>query len=65
MNINKRIEFLIKKAKFNLTEEEKIKFYDDLIKFQESLKIFYEFNLENIIPSNLPFHITSDNLRED
>lgn len=65
MDINKRIDFLIKKAKFNLSEEEKTVFRKDLIAFQESLKIFDEFELDDVEIARSPFEIFNSELRED
>lgn len=65
MDIKERIEFLIKKAKFELTDEEKVRFEEDLLKFKENLKLFEDFDLSNVQPSRLPFEDYKESLRED
>ncbi|BDU67634.1 MAG: hypothetical protein TYPL_2870 [Candidatus Tyloplasma litorale] len=64
-NKNDWIDFLLKKAKFNLTDEEKIKFSKDLEIFQEELKFLDSFDLEKIEPLRVPFENQESSLRED
>lgn len=64
-NRNEWIDFLIKKAKFNLTTEEKNKFDNDLKIFEEQLKDLDKIDLENVKPISAPFIKYENNLRDD
>ncbi len=59
------IDFLLKKSKFELTEEEKDRFEKDLELFIEQLKIMDEFDLENVKPMVTPFNKSENTLRQD
>ncbi len=59
------IDFLIKKSKFRLTEEEKAKFENDLEIFVLQLKQLDEFDLEGVKPIVTPFVEYENNLRDD
>ncbi len=64
---NKRewIEFLLKKSKFQLTEEEISKFEKDLDIFTEQLKELDKFNLDDVRPISVPFDEIRNVLRDD
>lgn len=64
---NKRewIDFLLKKSKFNLTEEEKIQFDKDLDIFIEQLKSLDDFELDSVRPQTAPFEKKETMLRPD
>lgn len=64
-NKRKWIEFLIEKAKFNLSEEEIIKFENDLEDFETKLKALDEIDLEGVSPSVVPFVEFESELRDD
>ncbi len=59
------IDFLIKKSKFRLTEEEKTKFENDLEVFISQLKQLDEFDLSDVKPIVTPFVEYENNLRDD
>lgn len=60
-----RLEFLLKKAKFKLTEEEKEKYINDWKEFQELLKSLDNFDLSDIEPLRQPFENEENLLRDD
>lgn len=65
MNYKNKIEFLLEKAKFNLTNEEKVKFEKDLIDFKDAISIFDNFDLEDVEAIRKPFVKSENFLRED
>ncbi len=60
-----RLEFLLKKAKLSLTEDETNKFIEDWKIFQEQLKVLDNFDLSNIEPMRQPFENEENLLRDD
>ncbi len=59
------IDFLTKKAKFKLTDEEVSKFEKDLDIFIHQLKDLDKFDLSNIEPISMPFVKQENLLRDD
>ncbi len=59
------IDFLIKKAKFELTEEERTKFEKDLDVFADQLKMMDRFDLTDVRPMSTPFIEYENTLRND
>ncbi len=59
------IEFMLSKAKFKLTEEEKIKFEKDLETFENQLKELDKFDLSDVRPIATPFVKYESILRDD
>lgn len=64
---NKRewIEFLLKKSKFQLTEEEMVQFEKDLDVFLQQLQDLDRFDLEGVEPQTMPFDKKESILRPD
>ncbi len=60
-----KLEFLLDKAKLNLTKEEKEKYINDWKKFQEDLKLLDNFDLSNVEPLRQPFENEENSLRDD
>lgn len=63
--MNERLEHLLKRAKFNLTDEEKLLYKNDLEKFKKQLLILDGFDLSEVKPLRQPFEKVEDFLRED
>ncbi len=59
------IDFLLKKSKFKLTEEEISKFEQDLDVFIEQLKSLDNIDLTNVRSTTTPFNKNENILRED
>ena len=65
MTIEERIEFLMSKAKFELSKEDLSKFTKDLNIFVENVKVLDTFDLENVKPIRQPFEKSENLLRDD
>ncbi len=59
------IDFLIKKGKFRLTEEERARFDNDFEVFAMQLKALDEFDLTDVRPVSTPFVEYENVLRDD
>ena len=67
MNPNKDIELLLKNARFNLSEDEMKRFRKDFDEYLDMIKVFDDFDLENVKGARGPFQYLEDDstLRDD
>ena len=67
MNIKDEIKLLLKNARFDLTEEEFTRFEKDYQEYLDMIKVFNDFDLEDVEEARAPFFYLEEDstLRDD